>query len=527
MEEALRKSIERQAKKLLERQKKKKFADKKYQRRFKLRTGQEPKQKANPDKTPEIWNIHPHFAPIYCIKHSRYLAKVIWRKIQAREYKVTPAIRYAIPKDNGGEREIMIFSIPDAAVANLFNRKLRDRNRNLQSPFCYSYRTDRTIFDAVLQTGTLLQDDKVYVIQYDFSKYFDSISHDYIAFVLNEEKRNFYVAPAERYVIEQFLKHEFASSKEYRLSEFKSRTRGVPQGCSLSLFLSNIAAHELDKELERSNGMFVRFADDVVCTARHFHDAIRIEEAFKKHCHYSGISINFDKSPGICLLDGKGKNERREYFIDGADIGKIQPISEFDYIGHKFTRNSIKISSRGTSRIKARISKIIYIHLLSNLRKKGLFDQDRIGGDYYDWDFVTCINEIRQYMYGGLKEQQLRNFIDKNKRINRFKGLMSFYPLVTSIEQFAELDGWLVNIMQRAIKERAKLIALNTELTLPTLSAQQIISGEWYKYQEGITLETRAPSFVLAWRAARKAFRQYGLTDFEAPSYYSSAFTSY
>jgi RNA-directed DNA polymerase len=516
MEEAIKDAIERQAKKLIERYKRDSFVAIKYQRRFRLRTGQDPAQ--GREAEPMMWKISPHFNPLYCIKHSRYLAKTIWKKILERKYEVTPAVKFEIPKDSGGVREIMLFSIPDAAIANLFNRKLRDRNKNLQSPFCYSYRKDRTIFDAVLQTHALLKGDKTYVVQYDFSKYFDSIKHEYLDFIL--DKNDFFVSPTEKYVIKKFLKHKYALIQNYKDKNFSERNTGVPQGCSLSLFLSNISSHELDKKLEAFNGTFVRFADDIVCVARNYEDASRIEEAFKGHCHYSGISINYEKSPGICLLARANTKESREFFIDNGDVGKISMIEEFDYIGHKFSKKYVQISGKGIVRIKQKLSRIIYIHLLHNL-KRGLFEPARIGDDFYDWDLVTCINELRKTIYGGLKEKRLKAFLEENRRISRFKGLMSFYPLVNSIEQFSMLDGWLVSILRRALKKRSQLIKEQYGIAHRSLPDREIVSGAWYKYQKGIQLETAAPSFVLGWRAARKAFKQYGLTDFEVPRYYS------
>lgn len=521
MEDVLRAAIERQAKKLIERHKRTKFAAKKHERRFRLRTGQ-PALTAN-IRDPGIWSVGPHFDPIYCIKHSDFLAETIWQKIRDRKYEPVPALLFQIPKDSGGHREIMVFSIPDAAVANVFNRKLRDRNRNIQSPFCYSYRKDRTLFDAVLHTSSLLTHRKSYVVQYDFSKYFDSIKHDYLKFVL--DRKDFSVAPAERWVIEQFLTHRYAPLKDYKDGTFERRKVGVPQGSSLSLFLSNIAAHELDKELEQSNGSFVRFADDIVCVTQSYTDALKITKAFEHHCHYSGISINHEKSPGICLLETSSPPVRRQYFIDDGDIGEIEAIKEFDYIGHKFTGSSVGISSRAIKRIKQKISRTIYIHLLHN-PKRGLFDSSRAGGLHYDWDLVTCINELRSYIYGGIKEERIRAFLDSNARIRRFKGLMSFYPLVTQVDQFAMLDGWLISVLRRAMRERTRLLATFGVKLLP-LTETQIIAGTWYKFQSGIQLETGAPSFVLAWRAARKAFRQYGLADFESPAYYSALFEGY
>lgn len=522
MEDVIRAAIERQGKKLIERQKRDRFAATKYQRRFRLRTGETPKPAC--PREPDIWGISPHFNPKYCIRHSKFLAKTIWRKLSDRVYDVQPAVLFQIPKDSGGYRDIMVFSIPDTAVANVFNRKLRDRNTNRQSPFCYSYRADRSIFDAILHTQSLLHEDKIFIIQYDFAKYFDSIKHEYINFLLDSD--SFFISPMEKYIIRKFLKHQYFQRKDYNQHNKKTREIGVPQGCSLSLFLSNIAAHELDKALEQSNGMFVRFADDIVCIAKEYGDADKIKDAFISHCHYTGISINFEKSPGIRLLSAPNNNENRDYFIDNEDIGKIYSIREFDYIGHKFTRDSVKISDRGIKRIKQRISRIIYLHLLHNL-KRNMFSSERVGREFYDWDLVTCINEIRNYVYGGLREKQLKSFVDNNKRISRFKGLMSFYPLVTSVSQFSELDGWLVSVLRRAIKKRSKMIDEYFNITINPISEAEIIEGSWYKFQSGITLETRAPSFVLGWRAARKAFKQYGLTDFETPSYYSSMFEGY
>lgn len=206
---------------------------------------------------------------------------------------------------------------------------------------------------------------------------------------------------------------------------------------------------------------------------------------------------------------------------DGASISMIE---EFDYIGHKFRGREILISSRGIARVKRRISKIIYIHLLHNLGRKK-FDSSRVGGSFYDWDLVTCLNEIKTYIYGALKEADIRGFLEKNVRIKKFKGLMTFCPLVTSIEQFKELDGWLVSVLLRANAERLRRIGTLGAVAPHRLTRDQVLSGSWYQYSnQGITLETNAPSFVLGWRAARKAYKQYGLVNFERPRYYTTYF---
>jgi RNA-directed DNA polymerase len=515
MERVLQDCIERQAKKLLEREKRLRYRDKKYQTRYFNRSGK-PASVAE-YKPPAHWALHPHFEPKYCIQHSRYLAKTLWKKILSKEYAPIPAVLFSIPKVGGGKRDIMVFSIPDAAVANLLNRKMRDRNKSAISPFCFSYQKDRGVFDATLQLQSFLNEEKCYVVQYDFSKYFDTIEHGYIQHML--EKSSYLVTDLEKKVISSFLQHKFARLSQYPNKSFETRDTGVPQGCSLSLFLSNLAGHELDENLGKRNGRFVRFADDVVCVANNHDDALAIAEVFRAHCGYSGIKINYEKSPGISLLKSR---EKRSFFVGDGDGDALRIDSEFDYLGHKFTSQSIGVSTKAISRIKKRIGKIIHIHLLLTPRSRKLFNEKRVGALFVDWDLVTCINEIRQFIYGGQKERSLTNFILKNERLGKLRGVMGFYPLVNTADQFILLDGWLLDALGRALKERYKVLSSEFNLNHPfQITKTQLLDGSWFTLQT-VKVECKLPSFVLAWRASRKSFRQFGFSDFRNPSYYSS-----
>lgn len=516
MESLLEQMIRRQAIKLLRRG----YADttraKRYRERFETRTGAN--AFVTPPSDPGYWEISRHFNPRYCLSHSKYLARVIWRKIRDKQYVPKPAVHYKIPKESGGSRDIMIFTIPDAAIANLLHKRITNRNLNLLSANCFSYRPDRNIFDAVLQVRSALSNSKVYVIQYDFSKYFDSIDQNYIEGIINN-KNMFIVTEAERHCVHEFLRHKYALRKDYEAGNFSVRSRGVPQGCSLSLILSNVAAHELDKALESSNGQFVRFADDVLALAYSYDDALRIADTFNAHCLKAGISINHDKSPGIKRLDGAQGVPIRTLFLSEGEGAKITKTEEFDYLGHKFRHDKTLLASRSLRRIKRRLSRTIHIHLLRGPRTQSLFSARRIGAPFHDWDLVTCINEIRRYIYGELYESDLETFISQNRRLRKMRGLMSFYPLVSSIEQLSDLDGWLLSVVFRALREREKALAkLGHFYTRPSKS--EIISGSWYQ-EKTIKNETRLPSFVRAWRAARKYYLKYGLADIEPPSYYS------
>jgi RNA-directed DNA polymerase len=516
VQDLIQRAIETKAKSMLRKIDIDHYYHRSYRRKFLKRTASNaPKVK---NEYPWYWEQYPLFDPRHCLSRSKFYAKVIWAKFQDRTYEPAPAIELSIPKEAGGTREIMVFSIIDTAVASLFHRRLTQKNINIFSPYSFSFRPDKSIYDAIIQIKSFISDDKTYIVQYDFSKYFDTIDHNYLSKII-DEKKYFFTTQIEKFLLKKFMTHLYLKQCRIGPPQILQKKRGVPQGCSLSLFLSNIAAHELDKRLEQQNGQFVRFADDVLCATKNHDDALLVADEFKAHCERSGVRINFDKSPGIEKLKSLVPSQERTFYLNDGEGHDLRHIDHFSYLGHKISKNHIDLTDKAIRKIKRKISKIIYIHLLLN-PKRGLFSKSRVNVSAHDWDLVTCINEIRKYVYGKLKHEQLVNFIDHNKKIKTIQGLMSFYVLVDRVDQLSKLDGWLVNILSRALRERRRhLIKLGVKsYTTPTRS--HLIDGSWYK-DTRTPNETKLPSFVLAWRCARKYLYRYGFQDIREPDYYS------
>lgn len=517
MQELIEEALIRKARSALRRHQAGIATSRKYASKYSKRTGQAPGAPRVSD--PSAWGLHPHFDPKYCIKHSRFLSRTIWRKIQRGDYSPTPAVQYEIEKPGGGTRVIMAFSIPDAAVANVVHRAATRRNINILSSNSYAYRPDKSVFDAIINLRRSVIGNKVYVIQYDFSKFFDTIDQDYIEKIISD-RRNFVLSNAERTVAKAFLHHRFARVSDYASGEFETRSAGVPQGSSMSLFLSNATGHALDLSLERMNGSFVRFADDVVAVTQTFTDALRVAEEFRAHCAAAGLRINREKSPGIRLLGGSRELEKRTMAIDRDDIAELKTIDHIDYLGHRVCHDRVELPEKSIRRVKRRISSIVHKHLFLYTRgQDGVMANNRIGADFFDWDFVTCLNEIRKYIYGGLGERQIQQFLLQNQKPPGIRGLMGFMPLLTNRKQLEDLDGWLLNILARAQRERIR-VAQGHGFVLRRLTKEQIIDGSWYTFDQ-VGQDSAAPSFVRAWRAARKFYLRYGLVGIEPPAYYS------
>ena len=88
------------------------------------------------------------------------------------------------------------------------HRKLTTRNKGIFSSYSFAYRPDKTIFEAIIHLQRMMQPSKTYILQYDYSKYFDTIDHTYLDKLIHET--SFVITRAERGAIKAFLKHKFS-----------------------------------------------------------------------------------------------------------------------------------------------------------------------------------------------------------------------------------------------------------------------------------------------------------------------------
>lgn len=499
--DAIQKAIELEARKRLLRRSNEIRESKRRSKIFATRTGNTPSIKS---KVPFNKYNHRHFDPRYCLSHSKFIAKGIANNIESGTYKPAPAFQLSIPKPKGGNRVINIFSIPDAAVSNLLAKRLIRRNQKRYSPASYAYRTDHGPLDAILLIRSVARSPRIYLTEIDYSSYFDSIDHDYLIRTISDH--DFNVSLRERSIVRSFMTYRHIPLGNRNASASQPNRRGTPQGTTISLFVANVAAHPLDMELERSNGVFVRFADDSLVMTFSYDDANRLYTSFLKFQAESGVKINLEKSKPITLFS--------------AIPGEIETKSEFSFLGYSFRRDneldgvSLAIGRSKKRQIKVKISKIIYRHLLLYPRK-GAFNPKRIGGPWRDWDIVTCINAIRRYLYAGLTHEEIEQAARGIAGGRRPRGLLAYFCLVNDQAQLKSLDGWLVNVICRAIRERSKVLA-NLGYTYKPLSMSDLLTANWYAHSH-FSQDVRVPSFFLAWRASNAAWERYGPKGIQVP----------
>jgi len=502
MESVIREQIRRECEKLISRHQSRVRQNVKFQEKYQRRTGQVASPPASYE--PTHWSLNPHFNPFHVRSRADAIAHSIARKIRERSYEPEPALVLQIPKPNGGTRGITIFPVADAAISNYLFQTLRGRNQQFLSSYAYAYRGDRSVHHAVEHLFRYVKDtSRAYVLNYDFSKYFDSIGHEYLRDVL---RKYFRLSEKERAMLEAFLAYRKGENAQaYQSGQFVVNTLGVPQGSSISLFLANVACLELDLEIEREGAVFARYADDTIILCNSYEVAHRCANRMMAHGKRSQTQINFEKSEGI-------------FFLTCEPRAEIRSTTHFDFLGNRISQTDVCIAEKSVRRIKRKIAGIIHRHLLL-YPSRGLFTPNRVSGNQIDWDVVTCLNEIRRYLYGQLTEAKMAECLqDSSEPLVMTKSLLSFYPLVTNSEQFRELDGWLLNVLRRAQKRRMILIQQHVP-NYRVYTEDELLSGSWYVSE--IPNETRLPSFFRAWRYVRKLLNVFGASRFPTPDYES------
>ena len=173
------------------------------------------------------------------------------------------------------------------------------------------------------------------------------------------------------------------------------------------------------------SGRFVRFADDVVALCSTYAEAEEIEATFIEHCQASGLVINEKKSPGIAIISKK-EAELRSYRY-------------FDYLGYRFAKSGLKVPDRVFAKITSKLSRLIHLYLIQYPDKYGFCgSRCQVTRPPYDWDLLGLILEVRRYLYGGLDEKEVRDFLNGGQQLRRMRGLMGFYALLEDFRRSKE-----------------------------------------------------------------------------------------
>jgi hypothetical protein len=124
-----------------------------------------------------------------------------------------------------------------------------------------------------------------------------------------------------------------------------------------------------------------------------------------------------------------------------------------EFLGYKISTDKISIKHRSVNKIKKQITYLLYKNLLQPLKPPTVHSRNIPYNDK-DINFLSAMLEVRRYLYGNLTELTLKKYLNGTYKVLKFKGIMSFYPLINDITQLKELDSWLLCTILKVLNRR-------------------------------------------------------------------------
>lgn len=268
--------------------------------------------------------------------------------IRTGKYKPQPVRRVEIPKPDGGKRLLGIPTVTDRVIQQAVVQVLSPILDPIFSEHSYGFRPNRSAHQAIEKAKSYIDEGYNFVVDIDLEKFFDRVQHDKLMSLMGK----YILCKPTLKLIRAFLNAGVMDK-----GVIIHLTEGTPQGGPLSPLLSNVVLHELDKELEKRNHRFVRYADDCNIYVKSQRAGERVKE---------GISSFIEKKLKLKVNEEKsavGKPKARIFL--GMSFYKSKDGTSV-YVPKKskarFEAKLIKLTNRNWSiDMETRIQKINYL----------------------------------------------------------------------------------------------------------------------------------------------------------------------
>jgi len=218
--------------------------------------------------------------------------RLVSEMLKLKAWCIKPAVRLYIPKASGKLRPLGILTIKNRVAQAVVKNALEPNWEARFESHSYGFRPGRSTHDAIEQCFARLNShtkDK-WVLDCDVKSAFDSISHCFILQKLGN-------TPGKE-LIKLWLKAGYVEEEV-----FHDTTSGVQQGGNISPVIANIALDGMQKLLGSKYG-YIRYADDLVVTAKSKEALLAIKPTIEKWLLDRGLVMNDEKTRIVSVENG-------------------------------------------------------------------------------------------------------------------------------------------------------------------------------------------------------------------------------